>query len=122
MSSALDSIFDQSVTVLHSSGHGRQFRVVASNGAGRQFTGTLRTEQVIDPGMELDADPREAVFLDVPNTVYWLTAQMIIEEGRVVGGSFIPEMQWKVLTQELNPADVENKYKLVKVVTDKDSP
>jgi hypothetical protein len=113
MSSFLDAVFVQSVVALQSSGHGRAFRVVDG---GRMFTGTLRTEPIIDPGMELGSDPRERVWLDVLPAINFLTSQAVILEGRMVNGQFVGEQKWKVVKSELNPADVENKYELVKII------
>lgn len=116
MSSALDSVFSQSVSALHESGHGRAFRVVAANNAGKIFTGTLQTEAVIDPDMFQGADPRERCFLTVPNSVDYLMSQMLLDEGRIELGLFVREGQrWKVVTADKNPGDVENKYEVVKV-------
>jgi hypothetical protein len=118
MSSALDAVFTQGVYALQEGGHKRPFKVIAPNNAGRIFFGTLRIEPVIDPEMSLGSDPRERVWLDVLNDVDFLFSQTVIQEGRLEFGQFIGEQKWKLVSAERNPADVENKFELVKLVGD----
>jgi hypothetical protein len=113
MSAAVDALFAQGVEAIQACGHRRDFRVLNGANARKRFCGTLVVAQLLDPEAPLGQDVREQVTLHVLSDAPTLElGDRILESNTVT---------WQVLSREQNPADVEAKYALKRMVRGKDA-